>query len=166
MGLSSFVDEAPCRNSDPWLFDQHQIDLAMPALQICKGCPFWQNCNSLVEPKSNFFDGVCAGKVWRNGRVLAKLDSAFPNRLIVGEELDEETMAVRGSELLGSGDGLLLPRAEQSQSGDFVSEKDLQHLYMENRMSDLCATFQSAWYLGRNNPKTKRCNEKKTKHNR
>ena len=125
MGLSSFVDEAPCRNSDPWLFDQHQIDLAMPALQICKGCSFWQNCNDLVEPKSNFFDGVCAGKVWRNGRVLAKLDSAFPNRLIVGEELDDETMAVRGSELHGGGDGLLLPREEQNLFGELIGEKDL-----------------------------------------
>ena len=125
MGLSSFIDEAPCRNSDPWLFYQHQIDLAMPALQICKGCPFWQNCNDLVEPKSNFFDGVCAGTVWRNGRILAKLDSAFPNRLIVGEELDEEAMAVRGCELLGSGDGLLLSRAEQNQPRECISEKDL-----------------------------------------
>ena len=125
MGLSSFVDEAPCRNSDPWLFDQHQIDLAMSALQICKGCPFWQNCNDLVEPKSNYFDGVCAGKVWRNGRVLAKLDSAFPNRLIVGEELDEDAMAVRGSELLGGGDGLLLSRAEQNQTREFISKEDL-----------------------------------------
>jgi hypothetical protein len=56
---------------------------------------------------------------------LAKLDSAFPNRLIVGEELDEETMAVRGSELLGSGDGLLLSRTEQNQPGESISEKDL-----------------------------------------
>jgi len=45
---------------------------------------------------------------------LAKLDSAFPNRLIVGEELDDETMAVRGSELHGGGDGFLLPREEQN----------------------------------------------------
>ena len=33
-------------------------------------------------------------------------------------------------------------------------------------MSDLCATLQSVWYLGRNNPQTKRCTKKKTKHNR
>ena len=113
--MGSFVSKAPCRDADPWLFDQFNLDLVQPALNYCSRCIFWQECDSLVQPKTNFYDGVVAGKVWRNGRVLAKLDSAFPNRLIVGEELDDETMAVRGSELHGGGDGLLLPREEQNQ---------------------------------------------------
>lgn len=101
MSLMSFLDEAPCRNSDPWLFDQHQIDLAQPALQICKSCPFWENCDEWVSPRANFFDGVCGGKVWRNGKVLAKLIHAFPNRLQVGDDLIEDAVEFRGSELLG-----------------------------------------------------------------
>jgi len=103
MSLIDFVNEAPCRNSDPWLFDQYQIDLALPALNICKTCIFWENCNSLVEPSSNFYDGVCAGTVWRNGRILAKLIPESPNSLIVGEEIlkDVDAMEFCGSELLG-----------------------------------------------------------------
>lgn len=95
-----FVTVAPCRNADPWLFDQSNLDLAQPGLRYCKSCVFWDECESLVEPRSNAYDGIVGGKVWRNGKVLARLDHAFPNRLIVGEELkDEETSTVRGSEL-------------------------------------------------------------------
>jgi hypothetical protein len=101
MSLVSFLDEAPCRNSDPWLFDQHQIDLARPALEICKTCPFWTNCDEWVAPRASFFDGVCGGKVWRNGKVLAKLIHAFPNQLKVGDDEIEDAMDFRGSELLG-----------------------------------------------------------------
>jgi hypothetical protein len=101
MSLMSFLDEAPCRNLDPWLFDQHQIDLARPALEVCKSCPFWKDCDDWVAPRANYFDGVCGGKVWRNGKVLAKLIHAFPNSLQVGDDEIEDAMGFRGSELLG-----------------------------------------------------------------
>ena len=88
--MGSFITKAPCRNADPWLFDQTNLDLAQPALSHCSRCIFWQECESLIQPKANFFDGVAAGKVWRNGRILAKLDNSSPYRLLVGEELIEE----------------------------------------------------------------------------
>jgi hypothetical protein len=103
--MGSFIDQAPCRDCDPWLFDQTQIDLAQPALAYCQRCPFWEKCESLVEPQPSFYDGIVAGKVWRNGRILAKLDAYSPNRLIVGEEsIEENNYAVefRGGELLGN----------------------------------------------------------------
>jgi hypothetical protein len=59
--------------------------------------------------------------VWRNGRILAKLDATSPNRLIVGEELDAENydaLEIRGSELLGLGNGLLFPREEFDNGGE------------------------------------------------
>lgn len=115
--MGSFIDQAPCRDSDPWLFDQSQIDLAQPALAYCRACPFWESCEILVEPRSSYFDGVCGGKVWRNGKILARLDASFPHRLeVLGARQDEETMAVRGSELLGDRDGLFLSR-ESGQDG-------------------------------------------------
>jgi hypothetical protein len=86
MGLMSFVDKAPCATSDPWLFDQTTIDLAQPGLSYCARCKFWQECDDLVAPKKSNYDGIAAGKMWRNGKVLAKLDPDIPNRLIVGEE--------------------------------------------------------------------------------
>jgi hypothetical protein len=126
--MGSFTSEAPCREADPWLFDQFNLDLAQPALNYCSTCIFWTECESLVQPKPNFYDGIVGGKVWRNGRVLAKLDASSPHRLLVGEELDEENfdaLEVRGSELLGLGDGLLFPREEFDNGGKQESEEDL-----------------------------------------
>ena len=126
--MGSFTSQAPCREADPWLFDQFNLDLAQPALNYCSSCIFWTECESLVQPKPNFYDGIVGGKVWRNGRVLAKLDASSPHRLLVGEELDEENfdaLEIRGSELLGLGDGLLFPREEFDNGGEQESKEDL-----------------------------------------
>ena len=104
MGLLDFVEKAPCREADPWLFDQYQLDLAQPGLNYCRRCPFWQDCNDLVKPRESHYDGIAAGKVWRNGKVLARLVDTSPFCLVVADErnfLDAETVEVRRSELLG-----------------------------------------------------------------
>jgi len=125
--MGSFVSKAPCRDADPWLFDQFNLDLAQPALNYCSRCIFWEECDSLVQPKPSFYDGVVAGKVWRNGRIVAKLDATSPNRLIVGEELDEDIDALefRGSELLGDRDELFFSREEFNNRGEQASQEDL-----------------------------------------
>ena len=125
--MGSFTSEAPCREADPWLFDQFNLDLAQPALNYCSRCIFWEECDSLVQPKPSFYDGVVAGKVWRNGRIVAKLDATSPNRLIVGEELDENSDALEfsGSELLGDRHDLFLSREEQDNGREQASKEDL-----------------------------------------
>lgn len=126
--MGSFTSKAPCREADPWLFDQFNLDLAQPALNYCSRCIFWEECESLVQPKPNFYDGIVGGKVWRNGRVLAKLDASSPNRLLVGEELDTDdfdALEVRGSELLGLGDGLFFSREKFDNRGEQESEENL-----------------------------------------
>ena len=125
--MGSFTSKAPCREADPWLFDQFNLDLVQPALNYCSRCIFWQECESLVQPKPNFYDGVVAGKVWRNGRILAKLDATSPYRLIVGEEPDEDidAMEFRGSELLGNRDELFLSREESDNRGEQASKESL-----------------------------------------
>jgi WhiB family redox-sensing transcriptional regulator len=125
--MGSFVSKAPCRDADPWLFDQFNLDLAQPALNYCSRCIFWEECDSLVQPKPSFYDGVVAGKVWRNGRIVAKLDATSPNRLIVGEELDENSDALEfsGSELLGDRHGLFLSREESDNGREQTSKEDL-----------------------------------------
>jgi hypothetical protein len=105
MEIPEFVDKAPCRNADPWLFDQYQLDLAQPGLAYCQRCPYWENCISLVKPQSSHYDGIVGGAVWRNGKVLARLSSDEPQKLIVGGEGDDyleydETLEFRGSALL------------------------------------------------------------------
>ncbi len=99
--MGSFTNQVPCRDADPWLFEQYNISLAQPALNLCKECFFWDKCEALVEPKSSYFDGVCAGKVWRNGKILAKLSSASQNTLLVGVTLNEESTPLREPELFG-----------------------------------------------------------------
>ena len=126
--MGSFTSQAPCRDSDPWLFDQFNLDLAQPALNYCAKCPFWNECESLVQPKPNFYDGIVGGKVWRNGRIIAKLDATSPNRLIVGEELeieDNDALEFRGSELLGNLDRILFPREEFDNRGEQTSKENL-----------------------------------------
>jgi len=125
--MGSFVSKAPCRDADPWLFDQFNLDLAQPALNYCSRCIFWEECDSLVQPKPSFYDGVVAGKVWRNGRIVAKLDATSPNRLIVGEELDENSDALEfsGSELLGDRHDLFFSREESDNGREQASKEDL-----------------------------------------
>jgi hypothetical protein len=122
-----FVAVAPCRNADPWLFDQSNLDLAQPGLKYCQSCLFWEECESLVEPKSNAYDGIVGGKVWRNGRILAKLDPASPHRLVVGEDLvNEETATIRGSELPWDRHGDVFPGGQRRiLGGESDSKEDL-----------------------------------------
>jgi hypothetical protein len=104
MSLLEFLSNAPCRDSDPWLFDQYQLDLAQPGLAYCRNCKFWNDCDSLVKPESSHYDGIAAGKVWRNGNILARLSPASPYQLVVNEQrevfISVEALAVRRSDLL------------------------------------------------------------------
>lgn len=93
MELLEFVAQAPCSSADPWLFDQFQLDLAQPALNYCARCPLWDKCDETVLPAKSFFDGVASGKVWRNGKILARLDANSPHKLIVSAEREDSTDA-------------------------------------------------------------------------
>ena len=41
---------------------------AAPALRACTVCPVLRECERTVAPRENWFDGVSAGRLWRNGR--------------------------------------------------------------------------------------------------
>jgi len=129
MEVPDFVAIAPCRKADPWLFDQNEIDLAMPGLNYCRFCPFWIECEEWVNPKSNAYDGVVGGKVWKNGRVLARLDESSLNRLVVGEsheqKTDNDAVEVRGSELLGDRHGDVFHGGQTVHSRELPSDEDL-----------------------------------------
>lgn len=129
MQVPEFVAIAPCAKADPWLFDQNQVDLALAGLNYCHYCPFWKECEEWVNPKANAYDGVVAGKVWRNGRILARLDESSPNRLVVGEndeyKADTDAMDIRGSELLGDRHGDVLYGGQTIHSRELPSDEDL-----------------------------------------
>lgn len=42
---------------------------AAPALRRCAACPVRRRCLEAVQPELSWFDGVCGGRLWRNGRV-------------------------------------------------------------------------------------------------
>jgi WhiB family redox-sensing transcriptional regulator len=41
---------------------------AEPALRACAVCTVRRECEETVAPAASWFDGVCAGRLWRNGR--------------------------------------------------------------------------------------------------
>ncbi|MGP2441675.1 WhiB family transcriptional regulator [Streptomyces sp. JW3] len=84
MFLGDFMDLAP--NTTPghaWTASAACVGLppeavfarrpaqAAPALAACARCPVVQLCEQTVAPADTWFDGVCAGRLWHNGRPVA-----------------------------------------------------------------------------------------------
>lgn len=59
--------QAACKGADPSLFDHYEGDEVDDALSYCDRCPVIQECEEYVSPRRSYFDGVCGGKIWRNG---------------------------------------------------------------------------------------------------
>ena len=72
MNRQQFLQLAQCVNADFRLFDAITVEDAKPALLICQTCKVWWECEDEVRP-TEFFDGVCAGAVWDNGRIVGLL---------------------------------------------------------------------------------------------
>ncbi|MEU7134521.1 hypothetical protein [Streptomyces sp. NPDC046261] len=45
-----------------------RAEAALPALRACAVCTVSRYCLETVAPRESWFDGVCAGRLWRNGR--------------------------------------------------------------------------------------------------
>jgi WhiB family redox-sensing transcriptional regulator len=58
---------AACHGADPRLFDAIAGDDVDDALSYCDRCPIIPQCEEYVRPKQSYYDGVVAGKVWKNG---------------------------------------------------------------------------------------------------
>ncbi len=69
------VDKGLCVGMDPKLFDAWQGEEALQALMICAQCPVKKLCEEFVRPKRSYFDGVCGGKVWKDGMRVDKRDN-------------------------------------------------------------------------------------------
>jgi WhiB family redox-sensing transcriptional regulator len=53
-----------------------RLKQAGPALGRCLRCPVARECRAAVAPEHSWFDGVCGGVLWRNGRVVARAEQA------------------------------------------------------------------------------------------
>jgi WhiB family redox-sensing transcriptional regulator len=68
MSLSRLtLPDAACNGADPRLFDATSGELVEDALSYCDRCPVVKECEEVVRPKRSYFDGVAAGKVWKDG---------------------------------------------------------------------------------------------------
>ncbi|MFI0912434.1 hypothetical protein [Streptomyces abikoensis] len=74
---------APCAGVDAFVLpaqkplDKDLIKQAGLLMESCTRCPFIAECFTRVRPVEGF-DGVCAARLWINGRAVATADSAPP----------------------------------------------------------------------------------------
>ncbi|GAA3392113.1 WhiB family transcriptional regulator [Streptomyces roseoviridis] len=59
---------AACAGLSPNVVFSRRGKEAAPALRACAVCPVSRECEAAVAPAESWFDGVCAGRLWRNGR--------------------------------------------------------------------------------------------------
>ncbi|MEU9159335.1 WhiB family transcriptional regulator [Streptomyces sp. NPDC048424] len=62
---------AACGDLPPAVVFSKRAKVAAPALRACAGCPVRRECEEAVAPAESWFDGVCGGRLWRNGRPAA-----------------------------------------------------------------------------------------------
>ncbi|OEJ25546.1 hypothetical protein AR457_14800 [Streptomyces agglomeratus] len=66
---------AACSGLPPTVVFARRAADAEPALRACDRCPVLRQCEESVAPADSWFDGVSAGRLWRNGRPVS-LDGA------------------------------------------------------------------------------------------
>ncbi|MFI6286886.1 hypothetical protein ACIBCM_19415 [Streptomyces sp. NPDC051018] len=59
---------AACAGLSPAVVFARRARQAAPALRACAVCTVRRECERAVAPADSWFDGVCAGRLWRNGR--------------------------------------------------------------------------------------------------
>ncbi|MEU8919541.1 hypothetical protein AB0D10_01220 [Kitasatospora sp. NPDC048545] len=57
-----------------WKDKKTLSDLCLPVLGWCTPCPFRAQCIRQVQPHPKRFDGVCGGRLWLDGLVIASAD--------------------------------------------------------------------------------------------
>ncbi|MFF9017596.1 WhiB family transcriptional regulator [Streptomyces sp. NPDC014870] len=67
----SWQAAAACVGLSPSVVFARRPQQAAPALRACAACPVRRECEAAVAPAESYFDGVCAGRLWRNGRPVA-----------------------------------------------------------------------------------------------
>ncbi|MER6125376.1 hypothetical protein ABT173_22625 [Streptomyces sp. NPDC001795] len=86
MSGNGWVAEAPCAGDSRFTSEETAAGtptqpLVLQLLSVCQVCPFRSQCIDLVLPSQSLFDGVCGGRLWRNGQVLAACEGARPGEL-------------------------------------------------------------------------------------
>lgn len=61
------LEGAACIGVDPKLFNATTGDEAEDALSYCDRCPVTQACEDLIRPRKSYYDGIAAGRIWKDG---------------------------------------------------------------------------------------------------
>ena len=61
------LQDAACKGAEPALFDAVAGEAVFDALSYCERCTVIGACEAYVMPARSYFDGVAAGRLWRNG---------------------------------------------------------------------------------------------------
>jgi len=61
------LQDAACKGAEPALFDAVAGEQVFDALSYCERCTVTGPCEAYVMPARSYFDGVAAGRLWRNG---------------------------------------------------------------------------------------------------
>ncbi|MFD7086558.1 WhiB family transcriptional regulator [Streptomyces sp. NPDC056730] len=69
--LADWRAAAACSGLPPRIVFARHASTAGPALRACARCPVVRECEEAVAPAASWFDGVSAGRLWRNGRPVA-----------------------------------------------------------------------------------------------
>lgn len=68
--IGRLAEKAACKQADPSLFDAIDGPLVQDALSYCLRCEVTEECDTFVRPRRSLYDGVVAGRLWRNGRIV------------------------------------------------------------------------------------------------
>ncbi|CAL9507214.1 hypothetical protein [Streptomyces sp. enrichment culture] len=94
---SADATRAPaCAGLPPHVVFARRAADAAPALLACARCPFIRQCEEIVDPANTWFDGVSAGRLWRNGRPV-DLSRGRGRRRRAGEREAREDLAAAAS---------------------------------------------------------------------
>ncbi|GGU26443.1 hypothetical protein GCM10010289_54690 [Streptomyces violascens] len=83
---AAWTENAPCAGLDGYIPDESLVRSDGKLLAACGSlmqdcanrCPFAVRCYDLVRPKESRFDGVCAARIWVNGKQVAAAEGAPP----------------------------------------------------------------------------------------
>ncbi|MEV6545001.1 WhiB family transcriptional regulator [Streptomyces sp. NPDC051665] len=70
VGPVGWQTAAACAGLPPKAVFSKKVKEAAPVLRACARCPVRRDCERIVAPADNWFDGVCGGRLYRSGRAV------------------------------------------------------------------------------------------------
>lgn len=67
-GFNQFIETAPCRKAESYMFDAVDKRTASEGLRYCGVCRVVDECYAQIDPRKNWYDGIAAQTVWYEGR--------------------------------------------------------------------------------------------------